>query len=526
MCLKPRNVYNNTKSLRPIDKTHFSVPCGECEECQQIRRSEYTFRIYEQMRKCFRDGWNVYFGTLTYAVPPILSLYPHFSNCVTIKCFNKSDIIKFFRRLRKWVYQKYGVKGIVYVCASEFGHSTQQPHYHFMLSLPSSIDPQEVHDKVCKLWTHGFIFPRYLNGGLDSKGYDHKPFQVLERDCQNASFYIAKYCCKDLSFYGNEDVKFCLNFLKDKIKSSDIDQHTYEYITHLLHNNFTFVITSRHFGECINDLVKDPADLYVGVESAFSNRLVPIPNYNRRKLLFKVRKVSDDPSIKVTSFDEFGNLVTRYKVRYDLTEFGHRAFAEYVRRSVHSVCDYLNDFSNVHLKSEDFANYLKDNDLTFDSDKFTSNIRAISVYSVVYRNRCSPLHMQEYFDFPHIYNVKFRIIPTDSTYANAGLTWTMSDSSYRFSGSEDLSTMMSSAEKFYTSQLDFDRYLNEGIVNVKDVHNMSSVHFNSFPCFAGFDSILDVITNYLIFIRSDKVKSSFYTNLKKQIYKQKVSEMI
>lgn len=523
MCLRPIKIFNNTNSLRPIDQTSFDVCCGECEECQNLRRSEYTFRIFAQMQECFRKGWNVYFGTLTYSEVPELVIYPNFET-LSFACFRKQDVISFFKRIRKWALQKFGVKGIVYCCASEYGHSTKRPHYHFMLSLPPEIDPQTIHDYVCNIWHHGFVFPRYLNGGKDNKGYDHRPFQVLERDCHNASFYIAKYCCKDLAFYAIPEVKKAQQYLKDTLKTVDIDVDTYETCTRLLHQNFTFVVTSRHFGDCINNLCTSVDDFFNGVEAPFSKKLLPIPNFNRRKLLFKVRRVSDDPTIKVDSFDRFGNIVKKYKVRYDLTDFGKRVFSEHVRKSVSSVITLLRDFCNVHLDTYDFDTFLNEKSFKFDKDLFRSKVRELSVYSVVYRNRCSPLHMQEYYDFPHIYNKKLRVIPESTSYFRCGLTWTMNTDVFCFRGDETLSYMCNVADRFYLTYLDYDKYLDEGKINVKDVHNIKSVHFNSFDCFRGFDVLLDVIYSYLVFIRSDKVKYRHEHNLQKQICKQEMTE--
>ena len=64
------------------------------------------------------EGYNLYFVTLTYNNSHLPKV--KFRNTEVV-CFRRSDVTKFAERLRKYLLQKYDVKAISYVFASEFG---------------------------------------------------------------------------------------------------------------------------------------------------------------------------------------------------------------------------------------------------------------------------------------------------------------------------------------------------------------------------------------------------------------------
>lgn len=68
------------------------------------------------------------------------------------------------------------------------------------VSAPPVLNAQSLHDYIKRIWTKGFIFPRFYLGGRDCKGYEHKAFE-LGCDAVTASFYTAKYCAKSIVLY-------------------------------------------------------------------------------------------------------------------------------------------------------------------------------------------------------------------------------------------------------------------------------------------------------------------------------------
>lgn len=109
------------KCLKSIQVHHggftHKVPCGKCAFCLVNKRSQWMFRIFQEMQRQDNPGW---FVTLTYdekhvkRVPAGLSL-------------RFRDVQLFLKKVRK---AKYYAK---YVCVGEYGGITQRPHYHVLL---------------------------------------------------------------------------------------------------------------------------------------------------------------------------------------------------------------------------------------------------------------------------------------------------------------------------------------------------------------------------------------------------------
>lgn len=177
-----------------------------------------------------------------------------------------------------------------------------------------------------------------------------------------------------------------------------------------------------------------------------------------------------------------------------------------------------------------------------------------STYINIYCNRCSPLHLQFYLNNKDFFNYgKNKVVYTkvfdkyqdstlilDSKYdyvvkgqkfkvlnsisKNKKLNWTDSNT-IRFLGNESLDTMISKSIDFYESNLDFDRYIYEGKVNTKDIALQKFVHFNSFPCFSGFDDILSVFKKYKFNKNESIYETRAKRNFKLNYYKQAISEV-
>lgn len=96
--------------------TH-KVPCGKCAFCLVNKRSQWMFRIFQELQRQGNPGW---FITLTYnekyvkRVPAGLSL-------------RFRDVQLYLKKIRK---AKYYAK---YICVGEYGGETGRPHYHLLL---------------------------------------------------------------------------------------------------------------------------------------------------------------------------------------------------------------------------------------------------------------------------------------------------------------------------------------------------------------------------------------------------------
>lgn len=183
------------------------VPCGKCEECRDSAKAQWTFRLRSELDYCRSKGWHIGFFTLSYNDAHL----PHLPRCLfrseedytKVSCFSRRDVRTFIDNIRKRCNEKYGTKAMRYMICAEYGSSerTHRPHYHGLICFPPEVPPEDMFELIKKNWCDkGYIMPRYITGGVDSHGHDHKPF-LLQGDTEGAARYAAKYCCKDIEWY-------------------------------------------------------------------------------------------------------------------------------------------------------------------------------------------------------------------------------------------------------------------------------------------------------------------------------------
>ena len=57
---------NNTRNFNPTKKVSFRLPDTNSLGYIAQQRNDMSFRIYAQMNECVRNGYKLYFFTLTY----------------------------------------------------------------------------------------------------------------------------------------------------------------------------------------------------------------------------------------------------------------------------------------------------------------------------------------------------------------------------------------------------------------------------------------------------------------------------
>lgn len=143
MCIFPtyRTIYS------PDDKCHKLVKtsCGKCPQCLSIKRAEWLTRLYIELE----NSTSCHFLTLTYNNEnlPIEDGKPGFS---------KTDVQKFFKRLRKYLTVHYGISKLRYFLASEYGGQFGRPHYHAILFNLPDLDIYKLNEIISKSWSNGF----------------------------------------------------------------------------------------------------------------------------------------------------------------------------------------------------------------------------------------------------------------------------------------------------------------------------------------------------------------------------------
>lgn len=133
-------------SLKQKDK-RVVVPCGKCNFCLQAKRSEWTFRLKQELEV----SSSAFFLTFTYS-DDVLPLRGGVATLV------KSDVQRFMKRLRK---KCVGVT-LRYYFVGEYGTKTGRPHYHaIMFNLPLS---DALHPMLESTWGLGGVFVAPCNG--------------------------------------------------------------------------------------------------------------------------------------------------------------------------------------------------------------------------------------------------------------------------------------------------------------------------------------------------------------------------
>lgn len=118
VCITP--FYVNHKTINDLK---IPVPCGKCPPCFARRTSHWSFRLRQEGKQHRMSS----FVTLTYETQNLPKSQNGFST------LSKTDIQKFFKRLRKFHEKRKLGSKIIYYVAGEYGSTYKRPHYHIIL---------------------------------------------------------------------------------------------------------------------------------------------------------------------------------------------------------------------------------------------------------------------------------------------------------------------------------------------------------------------------------------------------------
>lgn len=332
---------------------HAAIPCGVCPTCRKREQLEWSFRLKTELLSLPRDEWYCVFFTMTYNEHSL----PHFpryllnsfgekkySSMKTPMCFSKEDIRTFQTNLRYWLEREKGCKGenrYKWMTCAEYGENTRRCHYHTLLCIPKFVDSLELFNKVNELWTpKGFIFPRYINGGVDKYGYQHKPFVV--DSVEKAAGYCSKYISKDIAFEESIDRNdFCkYTVVKKKIFDKRSNLYKEKETKERLSDYTCFHLQSRSLGKTFVDSLSDSEKLdfikngYFFVGDKFCNH---VPRYMLNKFLF------ENYYIKVGIVEPKRLVITRP------THFFYKNRLEIFKQKVYNMTKRLEDFDRNYL---------------------------------------------------------------------------------------------------------------------------------------------------------------------------------
>lgn len=205
-CVSPIVIHVNT--------SNYTVPCGRCMNCRIKHQSGLEFLCTKELLYRYSLGQGASFVTLTYTDEHVPK------NKYGYMTLRKSDLQKFFKRVRKNIADNNYPFNFSYVACGEYGDTLSRSHYHIVFLGLTDAEAQ----LVCrKAWPYGLIDVGPLtSGGLR---------------------YVLKYCSKTAF---NSDVKALEEqneiehqFLCHSVKLGRhwIDTH----IDDIVSNGFTFL---------------------------------------------------------------------------------------------------------------------------------------------------------------------------------------------------------------------------------------------------------------------------------------------
>lgn len=357
MCYHPMNI----KASSSAGSRFQFVPCGKCEECRDVQKSAWSFRLCAEIESCKSKGWKVGFCTLTYSPENLPYLDKKFfkpgssTYFQDIPCFNRSHVRDYIHALRNWFFKEYQVKSVKYMVVSEYGTTTARPHYHLLLAWPPVgfsrvrdvsgrfvkegcrfvrercfIDGSVVHAWLKKHWSYGFLLPQNFEGGFRNKNgvcVEIKSFEVLNAGVF-AARYAAKYVCKDLRF-------------PELLKPEDFESELTDDDIKALKDVSPFHMQSQSLGL---SLIKNatPSQLVQLMESGYcfdcETEYKQLPVYLKNRILF-----SPEYHLFEEIDQDTGEVVIKRLVRRKATKFFVDHYEEIYERKVSAYQDVINE---------------------------------------------------------------------------------------------------------------------------------------------------------------------------------------
>lgn len=252
-----RAEFEKRQAKNLLDNNHldyFEVPCGQCIECRLRKSREWAARIMCEAQ--FSD--NSAFVTLTY---DDLHL-PIGSKGVPSLDFD--HLKKFLKDFRRFCEYHYGVSGVRFYGAGEYGESSARPHFHLCL-----FDlPQQLVDKN-KYWSRSPLGDLYYRNEDIEKVWQRGNVIVADLTFQSAA-YVSRYVTKKMT--GDKADKYdILGIQPEKALMSrrpGIGREFYDKYKYEIYTNDEFflpgkgtLIPTKYFDKLYN--IDDPAHMEI-----------------------------------------------------------------------------------------------------------------------------------------------------------------------------------------------------------------------------------------------------------------------
>lgn len=355
MCTNPLIVRNKSPyKVYDVSPMKYQVPCGKCLECRSLVQSDWCTRLSYEINMFYRNGGIGVFLTFTYNDDDLPVFAP-----LNQPCFRHDDVLKFLDRINLYMQRTYGSYMYKYFFCSEYGKTTQRPHYHGLFLLNHGVDWFSFVEKARSLWSeHGYMFPKF-DGHMyvDNDGFGVSP--TLKNGAASAK-YVSKYITKDMSFYNIPSISAYLDKKNDSFgipykKRKDLIKRC---LPKHWQSKGIGISQLEQFDQFDSDSVINA--LNNGVFEPLSGDVVPLSTYIVNKLMYK--------SVKSTRLSP-----TSGKPLYDryLTDFGRQYFRATFDNRLRKEINKYKEFVQMHKEdTKNFSNL---------------NFVRIALYKLVYR---------------------------------------------------------------------------------------------------------------------------------------------
>lgn len=412
MCLNPIKLYNPAKKISLLGGQRYliEVPCGDCAECREAKRTDLYFRTFYECEYTWTKNGFVYFDTLTYNddnLPHISDFIPRITkgSQLDFSCFNREDFRLFMVRLRRQLeYHGFDVKNnLKYFVSSEYGSDkeyiddhgrlrkgTQRPHYHVLFFVTGDIDVMTFSQYVNKCWQKG------NTDGVDYKGATYvieHTFGPMYNDdkvhMRSVCNYVSKYVLKDqeldsmingriLAVYGDDS--YYTNSYAGK-KAMDRVKRIIRTYSKWSNGFGVYGLTYNSEEDLYNNKMRVPDSKQVW-------RYNPLSGYLNRKKYYE------------TDYKEDGTLYWKMtdegKQRaFDLTVQGCQQFADRMEDWYNNIDSLISKTDDSSLRTIDIYNY--QNNLRNKVQKYLNGRTWLdfSFYLFFYKGRIKSLEQKE-----------------------------------------------------------------------------------------------------------------------------------
>lgn len=524
-------------------------------EMQLRKMYELQSRALVHFDSYVKRGYVVYFFTLTYDNDSLP--WYSYEDSVThrtlfCRCFDRDLVIKFFQDIRKYCDRYYNVHDIPYLNADERGGKRKRPHHHLLIAFPSSLSDDVVYSIIKYCWSfvlrdeNGMILRDELGKPirqsygwiLPSNPYGdayHRPIRVDVSNTSYACRYASKYCLKNLDDAKDMDVNM--------IRTAILQNKEYDVYRHFRRTQCKIKL-SRYFGATIeNDILssENPYDslLYgVNIPSICTDEKVKASSYSLRRLTRRLvlDRIETDWKYVLKRHPIYGYKLpirkryNRYFYKSVFSDMGKNFEIYKYDSAVSDLAFHFAQQKELILSDSRFLNTYKD---VFTHDSlcalFDIDFNNLAVYSYVYKDRLSPSHVELYFTDRNLFDSAILTERLVRTRCGRGWHYYFTEDVYKDfkfvvapyyascsflpqpndwvmpNGTETIKTMVAWGKSFKCCQCEYDY---ADFQSADNLPNLYGLYFNSFPCFRGYDDILDIFRLYKYF-KSDKYRTVF-----------------